>query len=567
MLRLILNNHDVALSDNVSFEYYRENPFISKKGAYSLDIDINLSDKDNAKIFAGMKRFNSKSYSDSASAELYDGARLVCKGTAIVLSKDDNLLKLQIVSDNSELNYICENSDKARSLPLGSASFSKSQAIENANLFYPQVNFTFPQILAYNNDRLGYPYLNCYGNIVPGQFDYDPVRSRLAPQPFLLYYVSSVIDALGYRLVSNSFASDIRWRRLIMVNPYLTSDFARMLPDWTVSQLVEELEHFFGGFYIVDSNNSTARFVSVKQWYQTAPVVYVNDNVLDNFDIEFLDGGNGDLLASSYDNVAYKGDSSLYWKAAKVTPDFISQCSITKDVNDFKTFTYFVDDKSGVRVKNYGIASDDGDVTKDVNTAIVYQLGHLYDYIVDPKQTQLSLSVYPSAIGSDTRFLNPVVTPMSIAPFQNFWDAVSDGIATDETRDYMNVAFYVGMQYAIIDGKLDSRYAAPSCITSYYTAINTSGPVYAYPGNAFTGNDLDFTLQLNGSHGRGRRDFSTGISIDASKIFKVTFKSLEIPDPKSIFVIKGRKFVCRTLKKTFGFSTNNYIYGEFYAMQ
>ena len=51
MLKLYIDGHPVNISKGTRTDYYEKNPFFTNEGDYTLDIDINLNDPQNAKPY------------------------------------------------------------------------------------------------------------------------------------------------------------------------------------------------------------------------------------------------------------------------------------------------------------------------------------------------------------------------------------------------------------------------------------------------------------------------------------------------------------------------------------
>ena len=58
MTELYIDGQKVLLNDDFMIDFYRYNPFFSKKGDYTYDIDINLNVPENARIYKHIQRPN-----------------------------------------------------------------------------------------------------------------------------------------------------------------------------------------------------------------------------------------------------------------------------------------------------------------------------------------------------------------------------------------------------------------------------------------------------------------------------------------------------------------------------
>ena len=94
MLQLTIDGQRVNISPNCSFEIVKSNPFLTKIGEYSYDIDIDLRDPQNAKIYGHIERLHSIDRPKGRIATLMDGPRVICRGTEVILEIDGTNAKI-----------------------------------------------------------------------------------------------------------------------------------------------------------------------------------------------------------------------------------------------------------------------------------------------------------------------------------------------------------------------------------------------------------------------------------------------------------------------------------------
>ena len=100
MTELYIDGQKVLLNDDFMIDFYRYNPFFSKKGDYTYDIDINLNVPENARIYKHIQRPNRMDHPvDRAAVLIFD--QMAIKGTEVILSVENNIVKIQIVAGNS----------------------------------------------------------------------------------------------------------------------------------------------------------------------------------------------------------------------------------------------------------------------------------------------------------------------------------------------------------------------------------------------------------------------------------------------------------------------------------
>jgi hypothetical protein len=72
------------------------------------------------------------------------------------------------------------------------------------------------------------------------------------PLPYMNYIVQAVINALGYTFTENALVEDSRFQNLIIVHGYITYEYSKMLPDWTVNDFLNNIEKQFNATFVVN---------------------------------------------------------------------------------------------------------------------------------------------------------------------------------------------------------------------------------------------------------------------------------------------------------------------------
>lgn len=106
MIKLLIDGHEAHLAADVSLEIYDRNPFFTSEGQHTLDIELSLSDAQNAWLFSAMHRIDVNSRPKDRQAVLYCESGVLISGTEVVLEISDCTVKIQIVAGNSEFNYV-----------------------------------------------------------------------------------------------------------------------------------------------------------------------------------------------------------------------------------------------------------------------------------------------------------------------------------------------------------------------------------------------------------------------------------------------------------------------------
>ena len=106
MLKLYIDGHPVNISKGTRTDYYEKNPFFTNEGDYTLDIDINLDDPQNAKLYNYIHRMDRVRRTSRREAILMDERGVLMRGQEVVLGTQNGVAKIQIVGGVSELNYL-----------------------------------------------------------------------------------------------------------------------------------------------------------------------------------------------------------------------------------------------------------------------------------------------------------------------------------------------------------------------------------------------------------------------------------------------------------------------------
>lgn len=345
MTELLINKQRVVLPQSLKMTVIEENPFFTKNGQYTLDLTLSLEEEENAKVYQHINRINvidgigvdqNTGKPSSRSALLIVDNEVVLNGTEIITAVSSNSVTIQLVSGNSELNFLIGGDKKLRDLNLGSAyvydDLSQDQrAIQVFNDLkktYPERDWQFIPYCAGEED------INTYQNIynpntylkIGNHFSlitadlgdgdgiqvyprFNPVFSGPVPQPYLCFIIEKVLDALDYNLTSNALASHPALKNLYIVHGFQTREFAKMLPSWTVVEFFSKIEEWLNCKFIIDSFNKTVQLKFVSDYEGSTSRItleiedeYNRENVTDN----------EKTITNS--NVAYALGSEEYYK-------------------------------------------------------------------------------------------------------------------------------------------------------------------------------------------------------------------------------------------------------------
>lgn len=340
MTELYIDKQLVVLPETFSITIVEENPFFTKNGKYSYDITLSLLDPINARIYKHLNRINKKvAIPQNRSAYLLVDNEVVLNGTEVILEHTDKEVKIQLVSGNSELNFLIGGDLKLRDLDLGKAEkYTGENWMEVAKKVYLDLNKTYPE-----RDWILTPYtagydtnisIGFYGHILNvGNFyalpnitrmpdieqdsmaypEYQPSFSGQVPQPYLCFIIRRILESLGYSLEYNALEYDAIRKQSYIVHGFRTLKFAKMLPDWTVIEFFENLELWLDATTVINPYKKTVRIeFNYKNTLDENGIVKIDQiDILDEYTVEH-DEDNTPVIQSS--NVAYDLDEDDYYR-------------------------------------------------------------------------------------------------------------------------------------------------------------------------------------------------------------------------------------------------------------
>lgn len=325
MTILLIDGQPVNLSADTRIEFYDRNPLFSREGQHTLDITIDLGDPQNAYVYRSLHRIDSSRRPYNRAALLYTEKGVIIKGTEIVLEIDDRTAKIQIVSGNSELNYLSGGDKTIHQLDLGEIT-TLTPAIALATLTDPDSPFVCPPVCAKNKFTMSgtFMYLDTEDDIIYNEMKFSNGVAAytddvvFAPQPYLHVMVKKVIEALGYTVKSNFIATDHALSKLILINGYHSTFYANMMPDIPVDDFLTMVENFTGCVIVVDQAEKTVEILQKNFFYDNAATEEIlPSDIIGEIQRKYDEDSPDGLL---YHNVSYdfpKTETYNYWSIDK----------------------------------------------------------------------------------------------------------------------------------------------------------------------------------------------------------------------------------------------------------
>jgi len=311
MTELYINNRLVELPNNTSIKLLDENPYFTKSSKYTYDVEVPLKGStNNIRIFGCLHRQDVEKQIVTYKARIISDNHTVIDGTATLTSVTENGIKLQILAGNAEMNflskyekvYIDELMLGYITKPDGTAFKSSKEIIEyegslndeNNRKFligtYAETNYIFMPVKLSDED---YPYNNIgieYNLVGGGHYRPEfmtqifihvgnqwPVFPgyNIAPQPYMCYILRKILEVLGYSVVRNDIESTVMANEFI-ANDKIITDFSQVLPHWTISEYMTQIERHFGVVFRLNDITRNAEIINRDSYYKEDNDEYIN---------------------------------------------------------------------------------------------------------------------------------------------------------------------------------------------------------------------------------------------------------------------------------------------------
>lgn len=323
MIRIIVNGIELVLPEELSITMIDENPVVTRNGKSSHDITVSLLESNNARAFNNPQRINNNQFVKTANAVFFEDLKHT-KGTAIVLPKTTSeTITFQFVAENSELNYLTQQTKKIWELDFGSES-----SIDYAKALFTIQHPGYGAVMS-GETQIGFNKFVCapvkYNTTIannyslqvglyesPGQID---GVENIVMQPYLLYYVEKLIELLGFSLVDNVLVDYPLAKHLFITTLVQSNNYSDALPDMSIGEFVSAIEEFFNVFFLITSDKRCF-IVDVNTYVENMQLVELTD-VADSFERNSV-SQSADTTSLSYDL-----GKTGYHKYQKINPEII----------------------------------------------------------------------------------------------------------------------------------------------------------------------------------------------------------------------------------------------------
>lgn len=321
-MHIYVNNKLAALKKGTSFEYVSENRLFSGSDGYTLTITFPLRGcPENIAIFGHINRADVAAKKVIFDCEIRDRG-FYKFGSITITEISEAEVKTQFLEGRSEQNFD-KTFDKVyiNELDLGAPATTYKSGITPANAWYPEYSGCKYVALPWVNDYSG-NIQNKAEHIVDDEvqkkshYEWSEDTTGLSWQPYLLYITKKICEAVGYAADFSKWEEVEEYRYLLICNTlphaWYMPAFANALPHWTVEEYFEKLELFLGGEFDFDHRGKRITFAFTQATLAAKSPVCLEDVVEEHSTEVKVDDERCEYLESK--NLVYKDCDHEMWK-------------------------------------------------------------------------------------------------------------------------------------------------------------------------------------------------------------------------------------------------------------
>lgn len=321
-MQIYVNNRLAALKKGTSFEYVSENRLFSGSDGYTLTITFPLRGcPENIAIFGHINRADVAAQKVIFDCEIRDKG-FYKFGSITITEISETEVKTQFLEGRSEQNFD-KTFDKVyiNELDLGAPATTHKSGITPANAWYPEYSGCKCVALPWVNDYSG-NIQNKAEHIVDdavqnrSHYEWSEDTTGLSWQPYLLYITKKICEAVGYAADFSKWEAVEEYRYLLVCNTlphaWYMPAFANALPHWTVEEYFEKLELFLGGEFDFDHRGKRISFAFTQATLAAKRPVCLEDVVEEHSTEVKVDDDRCEYLESK--NLVYKDCDHEMWK-------------------------------------------------------------------------------------------------------------------------------------------------------------------------------------------------------------------------------------------------------------
>lgn len=554
MTQLYIDSQEVKLPSEFELELITENPYFTRVGSYTYEIEIDLHDPTNRNIYKNINRADVTQRIKNRKAVIITNGLCAINGIEVILSIDSFTAKIQIIAGNSQLNY--EGGENSiRSINFDKFTLDPNTAINTLFGTYPQFNANFTPIISYVDKDGNTSILNLVR--VGENITFERVNN-IAPQYYLLYYIDNLLQKLGFTKGINELETDPTWQRIFVANPYKDSAPEELLPDWTINEFIEQIEKFFKCVVSINSITGIYDIINMDKYYENAEIIYL-DEVIDN-DLEKV-YDTDTSYSYAYENVSYNLPSEDYYNYLKLKDGIRDICIIeTKEsYQDFESnYNQYYSGPYILNSTDYNLDFVVSEFTSNDETVKgLKMIDRLRDAGDSTSQNKTSFDIIPAEVNTIEVYSEPgarylLGTAIKKVRSEAESQAINDLInGSGDIEGDIPDKLYVGIYYGICTawnkgpGSHPEQYWDKMPMSSFDKYFMTK-PI------GFTNSQSliilpDYSLVLYGDNGLYNAVYKNKKVIDTTVEYRFRFIANQIYDLNRIFLIGNKKYYCKEI--------------------
>lgn len=576
MTELFIDGYPVELPEDFDIDFFIQNPFFTKNGEFTYDIDIHLKSANNAKLYKHIHRLHSTNVFKNRRAILISNGSVLINGLEIILNIEQDIAKIQITSGNSELNYLSGDGKNVRDLNLGEEIINQSSGISSLFKCYPESHFVCARVQTNLADRRNRTYFN----FVPPVKENDLAFSndtKIVMQPYLMHYVEKIPEILGFTVSENQLLEDDWACRVYVVNGIETNKYNEIIPNWNVDKLLNALELFFNIVFVVNRLTKKIRVLRVADFYNKSNKVYFeHDKVCSSVEKQYGISSDLNLL---YKNVRYDFPNIDYYAFQQLDKELLNACEI-KEVASYDkldTAIHYYDYNKLILGKVSDIqmlfALQNPEAESDI--LLNFKQVNLFgDIETDEESDYVDLKIVPAETFDDSITINKSSTVHTVQAYTRNKEEppetkdcglnqyITGGLPEEAIHENIFIAIYTGLRKETYIDTNNERVTLlhPVSVTQPYMKFENYGPLWKEAEDRYS-------LRLDGDFGLYKRYFNNNLNIDIATEYVVTLLSTKLHDAKDIFIIDNKQFYCKQLHyKIYPEGISKEVEGTFYPM-
>ncbi|OYP70669.1 hypothetical protein CIK92_09300 [Prevotella sp. P4-67] len=331
-MTIIINKKEAVLKKGTSFDFIMENRFFTGADSYTLSITFPLKGcARNIDIFGHIYRKDSNLDKLLLECEIHD-ANFHKYGSVSIVEISELEVKTQFLEGRSERNYYSSFDDiYINQIPMWNVHDFAHWSADYYMRSYDKIKEDSEEdgigeyegyvCLPWVNNTTGNMQNKLTAQTTPGIYyytegsrDYD---ASIVGMPYLLNVLKKIFKYFGFTYDFRALERT-QWRHIIICNVlpmvWQIRNFQSVLPHWTVTEFLEQVELFLNGEFHIDEKGKSVWFSLNSQTFDQMNTVVIS-NVVEEHQVEISSeeqSTNDNYIEQK--NLAYAECSHQMWK-------------------------------------------------------------------------------------------------------------------------------------------------------------------------------------------------------------------------------------------------------------